>query len=73
MPINFPSNPANNQVYTYDTQSWYWANNYGLWQPGYSTYNVPGYTGSAGAGYTGSAGIIITDYGLNYAMKTISF
>lgn len=32
MPINFPSNPANNQVYSYGEQSWYWANNYGVWQ-----------------------------------------
>jgi hypothetical protein len=32
MAINFPSNPANNQTYSYNTQTWYWANNYGVWQ-----------------------------------------
>ena len=63
MPINFPSSPANNQYYSYGDQAWYWANNYGLWQPSYSTNNMIGYTGSQGIpgeaaaiGYTGSAG-----------------
>jgi len=32
MPANFPNNPANNQVYTYGSQTWYWANNLGVWQ-----------------------------------------
>ncbi len=32
MPINFPSSPANNQTYSYGGQSWYWANNVGVWQ-----------------------------------------
>jgi hypothetical protein len=32
MAIDFPSNPANNQTYSYSGQSWYWANNYGVWQ-----------------------------------------
>ena len=45
MPINFPSNPANNQTYSYSGQSWYWANNYGVWQ---ANTTVVGYTGSTG-------------------------
>jgi hypothetical protein len=32
MAINFPTSPANNETYTYGTQTWYWANNYGVWQ-----------------------------------------
>lgn len=75
MPINFPSNPVNNQSYSYGTQSWLWANNYGTWKTVAST--APGYTGSSGytgsqgiIGFTGSVGI---DYGVNYAAKTILF
>jgi hypothetical protein len=34
MAINFPSNPANNQIYTYDNRIWIWANNYSVWRSG---------------------------------------
>ena len=32
MALDFPSNPSNNQIYTYNNQSWYWANNFGVWK-----------------------------------------
>jgi hypothetical protein len=31
MAINFPSNPANNDVYSFNGKTWYWANNNGVW------------------------------------------
>lgn len=40
MPINFPSSPSNNQVYTYSDRSWVWANNYGVWLANTSGTNV---------------------------------
>jgi hypothetical protein len=71
MPINFPSNPANNQVYTFNAQSWYWANNYGTWV---ANTSITGYTGSIGytgslgsTGYTGSS----ADLGISFAFKSI--
>ena len=58
MAINFPSSPANNQSYTYSGQSWYWANNYGVWLANTLAIGYTGstsYTGSQGSlGYTGS-------------------
>jgi hypothetical protein len=55
MAIDFPDNPATDQVFTAGQRSWSW--NGRAWQA--KTTNV-GYTGSAGAysaiGYTGSAG-----------------
>jgi hypothetical protein len=71
MAINFPSNPANNDTYSYNGQNWYWANNYSVWlantlaigytgSTGYlGSFGYTGslgYTGSTGAGYTGSIG-----------------
>lgn len=40
MPLNFPSNPANNQTYSFGNQTWYWANNVGYWQANNSTSTV---------------------------------
>lgn len=44
MPLNFPTNPVNNQTYSYGTQMYIWANNYGAWQgsnsASYSTANA---------------------------------
>jgi hypothetical protein len=51
MAIDFPSNPANNETYSYNSKSWYWANNYGTWL---ANTTITGYTGSLG--YTGSIG-----------------
>ncbi len=47
MAINFPSNPANNDIYSYGGQTWYWANNYGGW---FANTLAIGYTGSIGFG-----------------------
>jgi len=38
MPINFPNTPTNNQVYTYGSQTWFWANNLGVWQSNNTTF-----------------------------------
>jgi Collagen triple helix repeat (20 copies)/Concanavalin A-like lectin/glucanases superfamily len=70
MAINFPSNPSNNQIYTYGNQTWYWANNYGLWQA--NTLAI-GFTGSKGdIGYTGSQGIPGYIVGVNSLDQEIS-
>jgi hypothetical protein len=74
MAINFPNNPANNDIHTYNGQNWYWANNYGVWlantvTTGYTgSQGDIGYTGSVGAtGYVGSTG----DISLFYAYRSI--
>lgn len=70
MPIDFPSNPANNQTYSYSGQSWYWANNFGVWQANtVSAQGGIGFTGSTG--FTGSVGTL--DYGMIYAYNSIVF
>jgi len=73
MPIDFPSSPANNQIYTYGGQSWYWANNYGVWEANTaSTQGGLGFTGSIGSiGFTGSTGDL--DFGIVYAYQSIIF
>lgn len=32
MALNFPTSPANNQTYTYGSQTYTWLGQYGLWQ-----------------------------------------
>ena len=67
MPLNFPTSPQTDDVYTYGERSWKY--NGRAWiatgqiigytgSRGYtgSASTVMGYTGSSGAGYTGSAG-----------------
>lgn len=52
MPINFPSSPTLNQVYTFENRSWEWNGEY--WQ---SITVTVGFTGSQGElGFTGSLG-----------------
>lgn len=66
MALNFPSNPSNNQVYTFGSRSWTWSNTAGIWLASSTTIGYAGsfgYTGSKGdtgfvgsTGYTGSFG-----------------
>jgi len=53
MAINFPSNPSNNQTYSYGSLSWFWANNYGVWQA-----NT---TASSGGGTISGTSVTVSD------------
>jgi hypothetical protein len=74
--IDFPASPVNNQTYTNPATGvvYIYSTTYSAWR--IVTNNV-GYTGSFGAtGFTGSqgtAGSTITDFGINFATKTIAF
>ncbi len=61
MSLNFPNNPANNEVYTLGNRSWTWSNTAGFWQASSTTI---GYSGSVG--YTGSTGFVGSRGDLGY-------
>lgn len=72
MPLDFPSNPTNGQVYTSGTRSWTYSSTLSAWDGGgYS--GVSGYSGYSGIGLSGYSGISgYSGPGANQTLNTTS-